>query len=497
MPRYESGRLPIGGARSRTGGRGTTERRAPTGSSRTVRAGRPLSDRSDGRGSGKSPGSGRSSGSIRSTRGSSSRSTRAASRRSSASDRPPRRGLRTFLIVLGIIVVLFLGGYSTIKAAILSHLVGVAVARDGRVEELIEGQAFFIRDETVLRSPVTGTLTFTLAEGERARAEEEVANLSDSLERREAEERLSQLQADLEAYDAEHSVEEAALREELAQIQSDSEAKAEALRLACAGSDFASIDTLTSELNDLGQRQVEASSRLEVIRKDRAEIEDALAAAQAAMAQVIFPVLAPAPGFVSYRLDGLEELLTPDTIGQYGTKQLLTMERTDHAATDQSKVAAGDPIAKIIGDAGAYVSLIVTNSQAERLSAAREVTLRFPTFEGERETAATLYHVGGREKSGYCLVTYATEKLLEGMISVRQAAATVVAKTYTGTVVPKKAVVHRGGEDGVFVLDVTVCRFHPVTVLGGDDEEIVVEGLNPGTPVISTPWFVKEGTVIG
>jgi len=65
--------------------------------------------------------------------------------------------------------------------------------------------------------------------------------------------------------------------------------------------------------------------------------------------------------------------------------------------------------------------------------------------------------------------------------------------------VPGKAVVRRGGQDGVFTVDgaARTCHFRPVTVIGGSGDQVVVEGLPTGTEVVSNPWLVKEGLRIG
>lgn len=409
----------------------------------------------------------------------------------------PSRGLRPILILLVIGALLGVGGYSVLRNVILSRLVGIVVAREGQVEETVRGQGFVIRHETLLRSPVSGTVTLTLGEAERARSGAEVANLSDTEEKKHAEERVTRLQADLDAYNSSHQAEEAALVEELVAARGEAGLEADELRAACLGNDFPRVESVTASLAALGKREEAAAARLKTIRSERAALEESLATAKVALAQSVFPVTAPVAGIVSYCLDGLEETLTPENIGQYGTRQVLTMEGKAVVTVDRSRVRAGDPVAKVIRDSEAFVSVIVTNSQADLLAGVRQVTLRFLKFEGRRETPAALFHVGEREKNGYTLVTYVAQELLEGMVTARQVDTTVVVHTYSGTVLPRKALVRRGGEEGVFVLEKTEVHFRPVAVKGGNDEEVVVEGLPPNTPVISTPWFVKEGMRIG
>jgi len=473
VPRYESGKVYGVSRRSRAGGKRASGDHAPSKDGRKVRAGRPIGDRA------------------------SSRRPASSRRRRASAARPPRRWLKAILLILIVAGLLAVGGYSTLKTLVLSQLVGVVVARDGQVEELVVGQGFVIRHELVLRSPVTGTVTLTLAEGARTRKDGEVANLSDTEEKAVAETRVAQLEADLAAFNASNAQEEATLIQTLASTQTEAATKAEVLRLACLGSDFVAIDKTSSELATAGLRGREARAGLETIRKDRAAVEAALATARTALQQSVFPILASEAGLISYCLDGAEETLTPESIGQYGTEQILRVARGEASTVDQSRVQAGAPLAKIIGDTEAYVSVIVTNGRADELSSVKDVVLRFPGFEGRRETAAELFHVGQRERNGYCLVTYRAKELLAGMISIRQTEATIVVHVWTGTVLPRKAVVRRGGQDGVFVLDVTVCRFRPVEVLGGDSDNIVVDGLSAGTQVISTPALVKEGTRIG
>jgi putative membrane fusion protein len=375
--------------------------------------------------------------------------------------------------------------------------VGVALAREGRVEETISCQGFVIRHETVLRSPVTGTVSLSLAEGERARAGAEVAQLADAEERREAAAAVARLEAELAAYDAERGPEKEALEAELAAIRAEGQAQAENLRLACLAADFPGIDASSRALAVAGRRRRDAEDRLAVIREGRERLEQELAAAEGALERSTFPVFAPGAGVVSYCLDGLEEILTPDSIGRYTTRQVLAMVSRPVFTAEETRLRAGEPVARIVSDREVLLAVVVTNSQADRMVAVRDVTLRFPAFEGRREAAARLHHVGERERNGYCLITYATGELLDGMVSGRQVEAVIVLKTLSGTVVSRKAVVQRGGMDGVFVLDRNVCRFQPVEVRGGNEDEVVVKGLPAGTPVITTPWLVDEGLRLG
>lgn len=395
-----------------------------------------------------------------------------------------------------VLIVLGIAAYPSVKSVIVSQFVGVVVAREGRVEATVSGQGFVIRYETILPSPATGALSVSMAEGDRVRTGSEVARLSDTEERREAESRIGELEAQLARFNAEVAAEEAALASEIIEAAARVLSEADDLRTACIASDFSRMEETARGLAAAGKRRQAAESRLAVIRAERGSLEQDLMTARGTLEQTVFAVLAPLAGIVSYCLDGLEDTLSPESIGRYTTRQLLTMVGRSNSMV-RDRLQAGDPVAKIIGDREAFVAVVVAGSQADRLAGVRDVTLRFPEFEGRRETPARLHHVGEREANGYCLVTYATTELLSGMVSARQVSATIILHAYSGTVIPRKAVVTRGGEDGVFILDRGTCRFRPVTVRGGNESEVVVTGLGVGTPVISTPGWVEEGMRIG
>jgi len=476
LPRYETGKVygafpRAEGRADRPGSRG----RSPVRTGRRVKAGTPVGGR---------PRAAQGAGRVR----------RSASERR----RRPRRWVRTALFVLTAGVLAALAGYTTVKAVLVSQFVRVVLAHEGRVEDVVHGQAYIIRHEVVLRSPVSGTVTLSLPEGARTRKDSEVASLSDIEERQQAEARVSQLESELEAFNAGNAAEEKSLAGTILEASEAARSGAARLRAACLAGDFTAIDRALSELASLKRQQADAAARLAAIRRDRSALEEALAAARATLQQVVFPVAAPQAGYVSYSLDGLEETLTPDSIGRYTTKDIVTLPRREVVTTDKAKVQAGDPIARIVADSEAYVSAIVTNGDADRLAAVKEVTLRFPSFAGCREVKADLFHVGGRERNGYCLVTYRTQGVLEGMVSAREAEVGIVAHVYVGVVLPRRAVVRRGGQDGVFVLENgVVCRFRPVTIVGEAAGQVVVDGLKDGTQVVATPWLVTEGTRVG
>jgi putative membrane fusion protein len=174
-------------------------------------------------------------------------------------------------------------------------------------------------------------------------------------------------------------------------------------------------------------------------------------------------------GVVSYYVDGLEEVLNPDTIGDaIDPVRYLEGDPVVKNARRES-VASGSIICKVITSDTWYIVMIMTPEQAETFEVDASVDIFFDE-EPIRAAVSAIY-----DKGDYLLVACSTKRYYEPYARIRTANVSAASKTYKGLVVPLTALTEQDGQTGVMVLQINGDYvFTPVNILLKDENEALV-----------------------
>jgi putative membrane fusion protein len=199
---------------------------------------------------------------------------------------------------------------------------------------------------------------------------------------------------------------------------------------------------------------------------------------------------APKAGVVCLELDGLEQSVTPRQILEMSTARLENLTPRPSRAREGQEVRVATPLFKVIDPDEVYIALVVSVSEGESFSENMEV--RFTDF-GSQSVLASLHHRGAPELGGKLLVVLRASPAPDELAGMRQAAVEVILGRWHGPVVDRRALIEREGDVGLMVVTDSTARFHRVEVLGGDERQAVVRGIEMGQEIVLNPWLVREG----
>lgn len=197
-------------------------------------------------------------------------------------------------------------------------------------------------------------------------------------------------------------------------------------------------------------------------------------------------VVAPIGGILSYRTDGLESILTPDNLLAMDLSKVL--EQSSTSKNEEGLVQSGGTIGKITNNLRPTVAVIkIAPNEEHKLGK----TLKF-TINGQGYSAKVVrllkdpqgmvvqfnQYVAGTAKQRMQEISWTTRPAVEGII------------------VPKSTLWNKGEEQGVYVAQGGVIQFRKVKVLDENEEDVSVDGLPPGIPVIINPRSGLEGLTI-
>lgn len=143
-------------------------------------------------------------------------------------------------------------------------------------------------------------------------------------------------------------------------------------------------------------------------------------------------VTAPKSGVVSYRVDGLEDVLSVDGFSKLNKKFLddLKLKTSQVIATSEEK-------GKIINNFKCYLACYIKSDKAREAKIGDKVKIRLPN---SKETTATVEYISLEEDNGVLLV-FGLENYVEELISYRKIAFDIIWWSDKGLKVPNSAIV--------------------------------------------------------
>lgn len=146
-------------------------------------------------------------------------------------------------------------------------------------------------------------------------------------------------------------------------------------------------------------------------------------------------VTAPMSGVVSYRIDNLEEVLTPNNF------ENLDKEFLEELGLKTGQiVSSNSEMGKIINNYECYIATIMESKEAKESQIGNKVTLRLSTQ--ENITATIEYK---KEKDNYVLLILKINNCVEKLIDYRKISIDVIWWEYGGLKVPKSAIIYDNG----------------------------------------------------
>ena len=214
-------------------------------------------------------------------------------------------------------------------------------------------------------------------------------------------------------------------------------------------------------------------------------------------------IYADQPGFVSHYSDGLEEhvgTFYPDELQyQWDSEQSSDENEEDFETVFPGKVRfegemvpAGEPLIKIIDNWQWYFSAIVPLHEGRPLTQYGTTSIEFDFAPGE-PVEGELYHSETDEENQQVRLTYAVSKQLPGFDRARLTGAHIIYRQHRGIIVPLGAVFEKEGETGIFINQGGRVVFKQVSIVERQDDNVMLEGIEPHTLVITRPDLVEEG----
>lgn len=147
-------------------------------------------------------------------------------------------------------------------------------------------------------------------------------------------------------------------------------------------------------------------------------------------------VNAPMSGVVSYRVDNLEEVLTPNSFEMLNKEFLNGLDlKTGQIVTTSNQMG------KVINNYECYIATIIDSNEAKESDLGKKVTLRLST---QDEVKATITYISEQE-NGAILIVFKIDECVEKLIDYRKISFDIIWWKFEGLKVPKSAIIYDNG----------------------------------------------------
>lgn len=317
----------------------------------------------------------------------------------------------------------------------------------------IEINGYFVREETIIDYNITGNERYVVDEGEKISKGGTIAEIYSSSEIAEAYEQIEKLSDEVEILNSINSVSDPSSVDLTTLSNRIKRSYIDFLSYKDSGK-YSDLDVYESELlMQLNKKQIltgEVSGFDELLNSLNAEITSLKNGLQAPLSKVTAPV----SGFFIHQSDGLERILTFESL-----------ENIDESIFE--KISNANPVnafGKIVSSQNFYIISQMNNDDYLNFSVGDSLSLRTP-FVGSEKLKATVHSVNVSKDKNSAIVVLACQTMNSQFATVRSAPLTIVTEEYEGIKVSNRAVHYSEGVPGVYVVIGTIVKFKPIEIV--------------------------------
>jgi putative membrane fusion protein len=189
-------------------------------------------------------------------------------------------------------------------------------------------------------------------------------------------------------------------------------------------------------------------------------------------------------GLVSYNIDGLESVLSPDELDQLTYQRFQQLKYKRHRVHNGEKLNSGRPVFKIVDNFLLYLVVPISKSKTEIFKTGLEVNFELINFAEKIFSARVDRIIESQPKN---LLILRVKRFLPLFLKLRKVDVNLIRSSYNGIVIPNSALVKREDKVGVIIQNQNKTSFKEVKVLSNNAEKAIVRGIDLGIKILEEP----------
>lgn len=395
-------------------------------------------------------------------------------------------------IILLLLALVLLWPY--LRSAFLTAFVPIGRGTSGSLDERISGQTIFANGQTVLVAPASGSIRFTVEDGDSVRVGDVIAEIGDKTALSSLTENLVSAQQALQMYQDQTSNKFVELTESIQECYESAVSVLYGMQVAYASGNTSKLIAKEKQFSD----QLEVLSRhrtqLMALEDRRAQLAHQVEVMQIVASSSSVKILAPVSGVFCSQLTSLDlELSTANLVEKDASELTVLAQDLEDAVRyrveDGQNVSHGDMVGRIVSGEDVKFFMTVKTEYRPDVKVGSKVLLE---LENEVSVAAKIEGVVDGKPPGYSIIFGEVEYVASDKF-VRTSHASLVTRRERGIIVPFKCLVEKDGETGVLVVNKTYATFQPVEVKMVKGDQAVVQGITETSEIVLNGIKFFEG----
>ena len=317
----------------------------------------------------------------------------------------------------------------------------------------IEINGYFVREETPISYTVTGSERYVVEEGEKVSKGGTIAEVYASSDIAEAYQRVDELTEEIQMLESINSVSDPSSVDLNTLSNRIKKSYIQFLSLKDSNK-YSSLNDSVSELLMLLNKKQILTGEVSGFDTLLATLKNELATLKSSLTAPTSNVTTPVSGFFVRQSDGLENILTFDTIENLDET---IFEKIANATTKNT-------FGKIVSSQNFYIIARMTDDEYLNFAVGDSVDLRTSIVESEK-VKASVHSINVSKNSNSAIIVLSCQTMNGQFASIRSAPITIVTEEYEGIRVSNKAIHYSDGVAGVYVVQGSLVKFKPIEVV--------------------------------
>lgn len=333
----------------------------------------------------------------------------------------------------------------------------------------IEINGYFIKNESVIDYTVTGTERYVVSEGEKVAKGGTIAEVYASADTAAAYEKVDELTEQIATLESINSVSDPSSVDLDTLTNRINRSYIELISTAHSGK-YSKLSSYLNELLMLMNKKQILMGEVAGFDTLLTSLKTELSTLRSGLASPTSKVTASSSGYFVAQTDGLETVLTVDTI-----------DNVDDSVFEKiANAKSSGGFGKIVSSQNFYIIAKMEDDEYLSFSEGDKLNLR-TSVSGSEELKATVYKINVSKDKNSAVVVLSCNTVNGQIAMTRSAPMTIVTEEYSGIRISNDAVRYVDGEAGVYIVQGSIVKFRPIEIIYKTDTYTLCEKSEDGS----------------
>ncbi|MEN8905755.1 MAG: HlyD family efflux transporter periplasmic adaptor subunit [Clostridiales bacterium] len=382
------------------------------------------------------------------------------------------------ILKIAIIIILFLIYIPTIVVWFMGKDIEIDYLRKGTLEEIINSDGIFVRNEEVLVAPITGKCVTNVFLGEKIGKNQEIGRITTkSID--ETTDKLNYIDNKILKLIKSDNGNENIYSEDILKIDEDISDKLKEISIMSMENNIEGSEKIESEINELIKKKIDLISdsdivggkQLENLKKQKNELLDKVS-------ENTIVLKAKNSGLIAYFIDGYENQYSPDNMDRITITDINNIKKITNDTFDFStfNVESKKPYAKLIKDFESFIIISLDKNKSKIMEENDKINITIQDINKSTE-ASIVKKIDEKNKTKvYLKIT----NLLSETCTLRKAELEIIVKPYNGYKVPIKSLIEfdkKGKKAKIMLIKSNYTELKDVKIVVYDNEYAIIENV--------------------